>query len=460
MSNQNFASDVAITVVEVGNSEAETLLNLYDYLKANPITFMEALFLGWVAKEGAEFSKSRLHNQKPLSSMLVKVGGEVEVRLELNPSPHRMVLGLNYLHLLKSLKGSILPTSLVEALGSKTLVVSTELDGIGKYITTWFPGYSSETAGVDVSELKPGGTATVLAGMNDTRPEGYVGNWLTPQDLVEWWQLPTGLDFRSLLVASATDLDAKTGAFQMMYHTWVHWNEEEQLVSFTANGRTSRAIYTLDGGFREDPLTVWGNFLVQYLLGGGSKDYLSLLLNKNATDLLTPSVVYGDPSPLNKAVNYNTVGHLKSEPNDATDNGCFCGYQLTNDTSAYAPADAATTALKLGKQVFFQHQLAKIRVGEGAMPLGKSTITPYVCVSEEAAAANSRVQAGSLVAVPLILGQDEVDKASKLFNRDALCVRVTPVVKTIFPAGFELDSSLAGVMESLAASLLADDGES
>lgn len=451
MSNTNTSLSV---VVEAGADEQQTLLNLHTYLRANPITFLEALLLGWVAKESSEFSKSRGPEEKPLSSIIRKVGGEAELILEQNPSPYRMVLGLNYLAALKEYRGTILPPTLGGALSGGTAKVTSLVDGMPKYIATWFLGFNDHSEGVDGTTLRSG---VVLAGVGETPDKDFVGDWFTADDIIRWWTLPVTTPFLDILKATATDHDSKTGAFQVMYHTWIHWDAENSMVSFTANGRTSRSTYTVNGTYSQEALTVWGNFLVQYLLGGGSKDYLSLILNKTATNLLTPSVVYGDPSPLNKAVNYNTVGHLKVELNSPDDNGCFAGLSYVNDNDAYAPAEAAYEALKGGLPVLFQHQLSQIRVGAGAAALGKSTIRPYVKVSEEAAAGNSLLKAGSLVEVPLVLGQDEVDKASKLFNRDALCVRVTPVVKTIFPANFAVDKGLASGMEDLAASLLADE---
>ena len=143
------------------------------------------------------------------------------------------------------------------------------------------------------------------------------------------------------------------------------------------------------------------------------------MLNRDATNLVAPSRMYGHPSPLNKASDRCTVGHLKlrlANPGK----GCMPSLpEVLNDDSAYAAAEAAKFAFEEGLPVLFQHQLENLRVGLAAAGLGKSTIQMIMDVqTPEGATVKAKVR--------LSLGQFLVDKATKLFNRDSLEFRVTP----------------------------------
>jgi hypothetical protein len=443
-------------MVQTGKNSRLTLVNLYNFLKENPITYKEALFLGWVSKETG-FTKSKREEVKKLSTIIYKLDvDDAELALDRKISPYRMVAGLNYINYLKSTKGSILPPDFEEALVNKTLKITTESNKLAKYIACWYPGYSPDSE-VDPSELEES-SAPCLCEDKSLLPQSYEGKVYHSQIFADWWALPSDAPFYNMLIACSTGWDKEKSAFQLNNHTWVNWNSEESIVTLVNKQRISRSIYTVRGVedfFVEDPMMLWGNFLIQFAMNGGSEDYLSLLINRDCTDLLTPSVVYGDISPLNHAVNHDTVGHLKVQFNKPSDDGCTVGFDFRNDKEAYTAAEAADIAMQRGMPVLFQHQLEKVRIGKGAQALGKSTIKVYVKLDKDTFLEGSQYSAGSLVPVDLILGQDEVDKAAKLFNRDALCVRVTPGVKVIFPEGFATNEHLANELESFAASLLA-----
>ncbi len=446
-------------MVESGKNSRLTLVNLYDFLKENPITYKEALFLGWVSMEDG-YSKAKRDEPKKHTSIVTKLDvDDAEVALSKPISPARMVAGLNYLNYLKSIKGSILPPDFEEALVKKQLKVTSKAHKLVQYICTWFPSYSFDTSIVEPSELEES-SAPCLCDSPELLPKSYEGKVFCSADLVKWWMLPSDTPFREMLIACSTGWDKEKSAFQINNHTWVNWNPDEKIITFVNKQRISRSVYTIrgvDDFFIEDPMLLWGNFLVQFVMKGGTEDYLSLLVNRDCTDLLTPSVVYGDVSPLNHAVNHDTVGNLVTHLNGYSD-GCTIGFDFRNDKEAYAPVEAATIAMQKGYPVLFQHQLEKVRIGKGAQALGKSTIKVYVKVDKDTFIEGKQYPAGTLVPVDLILGQDEIDKAAKLFNRDALCVRVTPGVKILFPVGFlsTQGENIAKEMKDFAASLLAD----
>lgn len=450
-----------ITLIKADKNDRLTYLAIYRHLKDNPITYKEALFLGWVSlTEG--YKKDKREEFKTVGSIVSKFGDEAFSKLKRPISPYRMVCGFNYINYLKSTRGSLLPPDFEAALESRTLRVTTQASKLGKYIACWYPGYSQQSLKeVDPSSLEKQ-DFPVLCDDLKKLPLSYKGKAWTSSDLAEWWTLPSGSPFQDMLLACATGYDKANLAFQVNNHTWINWNEKDSIVTLLNKERISRSIYTvagMEGFFIEDPMMLWGNFLVQFIMNGGSEDFLSLLINRDATDLLTPSVVYGDVSPLNHSVNHDTVGNLSlilNSPNSGE--YVTCGFYLRNDKEAYAPVIAAQIAMDRGLPVLFQHQLEKVRVGKGAQALGKSTIQVYVKLDKDTVLEGKQHPAGSLVLVDLILGQDEVDKAAKLFNRDALCVRVTPGVRTIFPEGFltEEGNDIAKEMEDFANSLLAD----
>ena len=447
-------------MVEAGKNARLTLVNLHKHLKENPITYKEALFLGWISLEDG-YSKLKMNEVKKHSSIITKLDvDDAEVALSRPLSAARMVAGLNYLNYLKSIKGSILPPDFEEALTTKQLKITSTSSGLLKYIACWFPGYSVENSIVEPSELEESSLPCLCDDVT-TLPQSYTGTVYSTEVFTNWWLLPSETPFYDMLLACSTGWDKEKSAFQVNNHTWVNWNSEEKLVSLVNKQRMSRSVYTIRGVenfFVEDPMMLWGNFLIQFIMNGGTEEYISLLINRDTTDLLTPSVVYGDVSPLNHAVNHDTVGHLEIHLNRPSDAGCTVGFDFRNDKQVYSPVEAATVAMQKGYPVLFQHQLEKVRIGKGAQALGKSTLTVYVKLDKDTFIEGTQYPAGTLVPVSLILGQDEVDKPAKLFNRDALCVRVTPGVKILFPEGFltSKGEEIANDMKDFAANLLAD----
>jgi hypothetical protein len=452
---------MTFTMIQAGKNERLSFVALFDYLYVNPITYKEALFLGWISLDDGYALHVR-EDIKPTASIVIKTDvDDAECKLERELSPYRMIAGLNYLNYLKSIKGSLLPPDLEKDILSRTLKFTTESSPLAKYIACWYPGYTEDTEEIDPSELEESSYPCLCEDLKQL-PLSYEGTVWTSADLANWWMLPSDTPFYDMLLACVTGWDKDKSAFQVNNHSWMNWNAEEKIVTLLNKERISRSIYTVKGVenfFVEDPMWLWGNFLVQFIMAGGSEDFLSLLINRDCTDLLTPSVVYGDISPLNHAVNHDTVGNLSLTLNSPNDGDYVtCGFYFLNDKEIYAPVVAAKMAMERGLPVLFQHQLEKVRVGKGAQALGKSTIQVWVKLDKDTFLEGKQHPAGSLVAVDLILGQDEVDKAAKLFNRDALCVRVTPGVKIIFPEGFltSVGEDIAKEMEDFAASLLAD----
>lgn len=262
------------------------------------------------------------------------------------------------------------------------------------------------------------------------------GNWFSQQQVpkdfkgVKVWEplelerhlWREGIDweefFRGVAITSTKEgsLILTKGALEVLF--------QEEVWFFPKYRKEGRFRYTrvLEGASAEAGMN-WvrsqkealGNILLWWWFHQISDGELSSLVNRDSTSILAPARLYGFPSPLNKASDTGTVGHLQVRLEAR-------GPVVYNDESAYSPAYAAGYAFDEGLPVLFQHQLENIRVGLVAAGLGKSTFDLFIPYK------------GGAVKIKFSAGQFEVDKASKLFNRDSLELRVMPVLGVLWEA--------------------------
>lgn len=256
-------------------------------------------------------------------------------------------------------------------------------------------------------------------------PKGWEGKFWLETDILDMLWLPEAAPYQDFLKAHATQTNDE--GHILLYDTlWVKYTNEH--VFFPSSNREGRFRYTWKG---EGPLggeTRWvkgdshmlGNVLFWWCISEPSEKWISSLINKDATNLVAPNRVYGHPSPLNKASDRCTVGHLTLRL-DGGGSYPIC-LEVDNDEGAYAAADAAKYAFEEGLPVLFQHQLESLRVGKAASGLGKSSIKMILPVQGPDGSVKQ-------VKVRLSLGQIAVDKSTKLFNRDSLEFRCQPIVE-------------------------------
>lgn len=284
-------------------------------------------------------------------------------------------------------------------------------------------------------------------------PKGWEGKFWLETDILDMLWLPEAAPYLDFLKAHATQTNDE---HILLYDTlWVKYTNEH--IFFPSSNREGRFRYTWKG---EGPLggeTRWvkgdshmlGNVLFWWCISEPSEKWISALINKEATNLVAPNRVYGHPSPLNKASDRYTVGHLTLRL-DGGGNYPIC-LEVDNDEGAYAAADAAKYAFEEGLPVLFQHQLESLRVGKAASGLGKSSIKMILPI---------KGPDGSMkqVKVRLSLGQIAVDRSTKLFNRDSLEFRCQPIVEAhradISDEQVKEESSLVDSFDSFANDLL------
>ena len=285
-------------------------------------------------------------------------------------------------------------------------------------------------------------------------PKGWEGKFWLETDILDMLWLPEAAPYQDFLKAHATQTNDE--GHILLYDTlWVKYTDEH--VSFPSSNREGRFRYTWKG---EGPLggeTRWvkgdshmlGNVLFWWCISEPSEKWISALINKEATNLVAPNRVYGHPSPLNKASDRCTVGHLTLRL-DGGGNYPIC-LEVDNDEGAYAAADAAKYAFEEGLPVLFQHQLESLRVGKAASGLGKSSIKMILPI---------KGPDGSMkqVKVRLSLGQIAVDKSTKLFNRDSLEFRCQPIIEAhrtdISDEQVKAETSLVDDFDSFTSDLL------
>jgi hypothetical protein len=334
---------------------------------------------------------------------------------------------LNFLLMLKEEKGSVLPQSWIDALTGGLPLFWSANQGI---TPTWLLRIA-KALGHDVTVAptgKPDPTGVWLGDKTPFLGEGakWVGPILTSQEGMEHSYLQEA-DFGGYLLSIATEIKEENTL--LLYDTlWVQWKQEG--VFLPGIRRENRNFYTLRMGsvhhWVDCPHSLWGNQLVRWAVNGAPTGAISKAVNRDATELVAPSRVYGDPSPLNRSQDKNTVGHLEMGLP-------FWGVyymgkgsmlpDMLSDCDSFAPIRAAEFAYEAGMPVLYQHQLETVRIGEIAAACGKSTINVTV-----------KLENGLLRTVQVAIGQFLIDKATKLFNRDSLLGRC-PAIVHIFRKG-------------------------
>lgn len=253
--------------------------------------------------------------------------------------------------------------------------------------------------------------------------ENFEGKRVKESDLLDYWWLPASAPFAEFFQQVATVKNKDNGALTLYDTVEVQWTPER--VYFPGFRREGRFRYTWKSwegdsyNWVKGDSECLGNVLFWWTIGEVPLRDISRLLNRDSTSLVSPNRVYGQPSPLNRASDRDTVGHIKLRLGNPGKTGP-CLPEVFNDESPYAAAEAARFAFEEGLPVLFQHQLESLRVGEVAAGLGKSTIKMLLPVLKDGVE--------KLTKVRFSLGQFLVDKATKLFNRDSLELRCQPIV--------------------------------
>ena len=339
----------------------------------------------------------------------------------------QVIAKLNFLLMLKEEKGSVLPTSWIDALSSDLPLFWSA----NQSVTPPWLLRIAKAFGQDVlvaPQGKPDPNGIWLGDKTPNLGEGqhWKGPILSSQEGMEHYWLQEA-DFGGYLSAIATEVKEENTL--LLYDTlWVQWKNEG--VYLPGIRRENRNFYTLRIGtihhWVDCPHALWGNQLVRWAVNGASSSAISKAVNRDATELVAPSRLYGDPSPLNKSQDRNTVGHLEMNLPSWGPHYMGTGSMLPDmlsDCDAFAPIRAAEFAYEAGLPVLYQHQLETVRVGEIAAACGKSVINITV-----------ELESGELRTVQMAIGQFLVDKATKLFNRDSLLGRC-PAVVHIFRKG-------------------------
>ena len=410
------------------------------------LTNLELLILGLLpitkqeAKSFDPFSKAGGSPILPGCKSWLKFAPEASLPLapEIAPIGLDLLLArLNWLLMVREEKGSILPPDMLDDL-QQTVVwwdASDEntpplLKRILHYFGHNMMGLAPDwkTTGREVPAFC---NTTPFLGDPELRWKGRV--W-TPTDLLQWWWLQEQ-DFGGYLSAIASKEGDEPNKLLLYNTLWVEWDEDG--VKFPDKLRESRNYYTVRLGkacpaWVDQPHVLWGNQLAWWSMSGASLGTVGKAVNRDATELVAPARVYGDPSPLNKSQDLNTVGHLALHLTKVYPLGRGTDPMIPmvlTDTDAFAAVIGAELAYQHHLPVLYQHQLESVRVGEIAAACGKSTITLVV-----------KLRSGKLRRVQLSLGQFLTDKATKLFNRDSLLGRCPAIVEAIRKEADEANS--------------------
>jgi len=254
--------------------------------------------------------------------------------------------------------------------------------------------------------------------------EDFKGKRIKESYLLDYWWLPSTATFDAFFQAAATVKNKDNNSVTLYDTVEVCWTPER--VYFPGFRREGRFRYTWKSWEGESynwvsgDAEMLGNVLFWWSIMEVPLRDISRLLNRDSTSLVAPNRVYGQPSPLNRASDRDTVGHLKLRLSNPGKSGP-CLPEVYNDESPYAAAEAARFAFEEGLPVLFQHQLESLRVGKVAAGLGKSTIKLLLPVFKDGVKKTAKVG--------FSVGPFLVDKVTKLFNRDSLELRCQPIVE-------------------------------
>lgn len=221
------------------------------------------------------------------------------------------------------------------------------------------------------------------------------------------------------------------------------WGEEvlfgeDGNVSFPSQRRLARTRYTLSVEdltvFHSNPSHLWSWMLIGWTIRELSDQEWRFLINRDATPLLAPSRVYGDPSPLNRQLDHNNVGHLMMVTSGYWKEGHCTWGTIWKDNDIQAVSKALPYVWAEMDATIIQHQANNLRVGSAAAALGKSTVLWLTPKNE---------------LITISISDFQVDKLKKLYNRDSLRTRCAPLVEVILTLSYasnefkELRSSFA-----------------
>ena len=380
----------------------------------------------------------------------IRSGGKVKSPLA---STYRTINAVNAVLMYRKVRGSVLPDGWFDAFqqGGYWDKAGT-VPAFCAWLTYW--GHPIKDYTPECNWFSEEAPEFVNEKFND-----HKGKRFNESAVLEHWWLPADAPFGEYFDAVATAKN-KENESVILYDTLeVKWGADRVwFPSFRKEGRYRYTWKSWEGdsynwvrGNGEGDIEALGNVLFWWSIHETPLAGVSAMLNREATNLVAPSRMYGHPSPLNKASDRCTVGHIKLR---LATPGKSCMPSLPevfNDESAYAAAEAAKFAFEEGLPVLFQHQLENLRVGLAAAGLGKSTIQLIMDVqTPEGKVVKAKVR--------MSLGQFLVDKATKLFNRDSLEFRVTPglevEIEYLNPEDQEESDKLVEEFSSLGAFLL------
>lgn len=420
-------------------------------------TYLELMITGLLpaSKQGLGiWNPEEVYGESPLCSYQwmkhAKAGTALVLKGELAViKTEVLVARLNFIKLMRQ-KGGILPPAMIEDLKSEVIwfdasdenspPLMKRLLGIFGHKIIGAPHWKS--TGIDVPAF-----AYKTPYLEDPKAE-WEGELWTPADLLEWWWVQEA-DFGGYLAACATKTGSTPNELLLYGTLWVEWAVDG--VRFPTHMRDARNYYTIrvPGGethWIDDKHTLLGNQLMWWCMSATPLGTISKSLNRDATELVAPSRVYGDPSPLNKSQDANTIGHLaldlaKVYPMERSVKPMLP--VIYTDDDAFAPVIGAELAYEAGLPVLYQHQLESARVGEIAAACGKSTFVLVV-----------RLANGKLRKVLVSLQPYKADKDTKTLNRDSLLGRCPALLKVIRKESQGKDETLANHFTALASSLL------
>lgn len=316
-----------------------------------------------------------------------------------------LVAKLNFLILIKEEKGGILPPGWIEAL-TQGLPLS--------WSTATHPWLLRIAKAFGHKVFEPPGKPDPNGVWLGAPPLGWAGPVLTVESALEH-QVLYKADFKAFLASVATDF--KEEVFLLYDTLWVDWKPDK--VYLPKVRRESRKFYTLrvEQAYRwVGPSILWGNCLVQWAVNGASSGTISKSVQRDSCELVATARLYGDPSPLNLSLDSGTVGHLAlSAPSRAV---TYVGKDtmlpsMVSDESPEAQIEAARFAYAAGLPVLYQHQINNVKVGPGVAGCCNSTVELVIAGDP----------------ITFSVGDFQVDKVTKLFNRAGLLSRCPPRVK-------------------------------
>lgn len=445
--------------ISLNNQQAPKVYNLAKEIEAfyKECTYLELVVTGLLPASKQSFGKwdpEDVYGESPLYSYSWLKHAKPGAALPFDP--YLSVLGtevilarLNFIKLMRQ-KGGILPPEMVKDLKSKTCWFDASDENTPQLIKRLLEIFGHKTlrapdwkvTGIDVPAF-----AYKTPYLEKPKAKWEGEHW-SPADLLEWWWLQD-CDFGGYLAACATETGSSPNELLLYGTLWVTWAMDG--IEFPTQRREARNYYTVripggDTHWIDDKHALLGNQLMWWCMNATSLGSVSKALNRDATELVAPARVYGDPSPLNKSQDVNTIGHLaldlaKVYPMERS-NRCMLPVIYTDD-DAFAPVIGAEFAYEAGLPVLYQHQLESARVGEVAAACGKSTFCLVVTLAN-----------GQLRKLTVSLQQYLADKRTKTLNRDSLLGRCPALLKVIRKESQKKDEATANHFTALANSLL------